>query len=84
MTPIDGFIIIMMLVMFAAVTALAYQRQNGMIERNKPEPTVMRQLQHCRDSLATAQQSVDVWRNLAEKQKAIIAELSAALENHDR
>ena len=68
----------------AAVTALAFQRQNGHIDHNKPEPTILMQLQQCRHSLATAQQSAEIWRTLAEKQKVIIAELSTALGNHGR
>lgn len=82
MTPLDAFIIVMMLLLIAAVTALAYQRNNGHIDHNAPEPTILMQLHQCRHSLATAQQSAEVWRALAEKQKVIIAELSAALENH--
>jgi flagellar biosynthesis chaperone FliJ len=73
-----------MLVLMAAVTALAFQRQNGHIDHNKPEPTILMQLQQCRHSLATAQQSAEIWRTLAEKQKVIIAGLSAELENSDR
>ena len=90
MTPIDAFIIIIMLVLMAAVTALAYQRQNGHIDHNKPEPTILMQLQQCRHSLATAQQSVDtwrtsakIWRETAEKHEAIIKKLSAELENRE-
>ena len=81
MSIIDGVIIIVVLVLFGFLT---YQRNNGHIDRNAPEPTVLRQLQCCRHSLATAQQSAEIWRTLAEKQKVIIAELSVALENHGR
>ena len=90
MTLIDAFIIIIMLVLMAAVTALAFQRQNGHIDHNKPEPTILMQLQQCRYSLATAQQAADtwrksaeIWRETAEKHEVIIAELSEKLQNHD-
>lgn len=83
MSYIDGFLVIMLLILLAAVLALGYERQNGHIGGAAPEPTLRRQLEQCHHQLATAQQSVDVYRTLAEKRKAIIEELSQALENHE-
>lgn len=81
MSLIDGFLLICILLLFAAVLALGYERQNGHVGGAPPEPTLRRQLEACHHQLATAQQSVDVWRALADKRKEIIDELSGELGN---
>jgi len=83
MSLIDGIFVVLFLVVFIMLLALAYERQNGHIDGSEPEPTLRRQLQTCHYHLATARQSVEVYRSLTERQKAIIAELSEVLKSRE-
>jgi len=81
MSIIDGIFAVLILLIIAAILALAYERQNGYINHKPPEPTVFRQLEACGHQLATAQQSLEVWMDVARKYKATAEELAKALEN---
>ena len=81
MSFVDGFLFTFLLLLFAAVLALGYQRQNGYIGSKPPKPTVSRQLEQCRYDLATAVSSRDTWMAVARKYKATAEELAKALEN---
>jgi len=81
MTFIDGFLLTFLLLLFAAVLALGYQRNNGYIGSKPPKPTVSRQLEQCRYDLATAISARNTWMEVAKKHKATAEQLAAALEN---
>lgn len=83
MSIIDGVIFVFMLLLLAGILVLAYERQNGHVNSEEPEPTLRRQLESCIHKLATAEQSVDVWRTVAAKQKAIIDDMARVLEDDD-
>ena len=80
MNIMDGVFTVAILLLFAGILALSVERRNGHINNATPEPTLLRQLEACGHQLATAQQSAEVWRALADKRKTLVEELSAELE----
>lgn len=79
---VDGILIVAVLILFISMIALFYERQNGHDgQGNKPEPTLQRQLEMCNHNLATAQQNIIIYKDLADKRKEIIERLKQELQN---
>lgn len=85
MHPVDVGLVAAVFVLFVAVGVLIHlRRANGLVEGRPPKATIKRQLQTCQYKLATAEQNIFVWRDLAAKRKAIIDELTQELEHARR
>lgn len=83
MSIADGIISVCVFILFIAFIWLAYQRQNGHINHEEPEPTLRRQLNTCEHRLAAALQSVEVWKTVTERQKEIISDMARVLEDDE-